>query len=151
VSYIRYFPLKNGRIRLLERLRGSALTALTVFLASLLFFISGQTLADDITSLKQQVNELESRVQQLEKLLDEKMSDQRWREPILWSRIQPGMTYEDIRKLLGKPARVEEAIFTTWFYHDTSRLHSHVWFDEGKVLGFEGLPKKYRKTTRLRP
>lgn len=129
-----------------KNLRGGALIALSILLAS-----SSQVLADDVASLKQQVSELEQRVQKLEKLLDEKLSDERWREPILWSRIQPGMTYEDIRKLLGKPARVEEAIFTTWYYHETSKLHSHVWFDEGKVLGFEGLEKKHRKTTRLKP
>jgi len=131
---------------LFKNLRGGALIALSILLAS-----SSQVLADDVASLKQQVSELEQRVQKLEKLLDEKLSDERWREPILWSRIQPGMTYEDIRKLLGKPARVEEAIFTTWYYHETSKLHSHVWFDEGKVLGFEGLEKKHRKTTRLKP
>lgn len=125
--------------------QGVALVAL-----SLLALASSHALADD-TSLRQQLADLEMRVQKLEKLLDEKLSDQRWKEPILWSRIQPGMTYEDIRKLLGKPARVEEAIFTTWYYHKTSKLHSHVWFDEGKVLGFEGLEKKHRKTTRLKP
>ena len=130
-----------------KNLRGGALVALSMLLAS-----SSQVLADDdVASLKQQVSELEQRVQKLEKLLDEKFSDERWRDPILWSRIIPGMTYEDIRKLLGKPARVEEAIFTTWYYHKTSKLHSHVWFDEGKVLGFEGLEKKHRKTTRLKP
>lgn len=129
-----------------KNLRGGALVALSMLLAS-----SSQVLADDVASLKQQVSELEQRVQKLEKLLDEKLSDERWRDPILWSRIKPGMSYDDIRKLLGKPARVEEAIFTTWYYHKTSKLHSHVWFDEGKVLGFEGLEKKHRKTTRLKP
>ncbi len=129
-----------------KNLRGSALLALSILLTS-----SSQVLAEDVASLKQQISELEQRVQKLEKLLDEKLSDERWRDPILWSRIKPGMTFEDIRKLLGKPARVEEAIFTTWYYHKTSKLHSHVWFDEGKVLGFEGLEKKHRKTTRLKP
>lgn len=116
-----------------------------------LLTFSNLTQADDVSALKQQVAELEKRVQQLEKMLDEKFSDERWREPILWSRIKTGMSYEDIRKLLGKPAKVEEAIFTTWYYHDTSKLHSHVWFDEGEVLGFEGLEKKHRPATRLKP
>lgn len=117
---------------------------------SFLLVTPSQTLADDV-SLKQRIEDLESRVQKLEKLLDEKLADDRWREPILWSRIKPGMSSEDIRKLLGKPARVEESIFTTWYYHKTSKLHSHVWFDEDKVLGFEGLEKKHRPATRLRP
>ena len=51
------------------------------------------------------------------------------------------MSETDVRKLLGNPARKEEAIFPTWYYHKTSKDHSHVWFDEGKVLGWEGLER----------
>jgi outer membrane protein assembly factor BamE (lipoprotein component of BamABCDE complex) len=97
------------------------------------------------------VAELESRMAKMEQLLDEKFADDRWREPILWSRIRRGMSHEDVRKLLGKPARVEEAIFTTWYYHETSKEHSHVWFDEGEVLGWEGLEQEHRPPKRLGP
>ena len=112
---------------------------------------SGLARADEISSLRKQVSELENRVQKLEKLLDEKFADDRWRDGVLWSRLKRGMDYEDVRKLLGKPARVEEAIFTTWYYHKTSKLHSHVWFDEGEVLGWEGLEQKHRPVRRLKP
>ena len=117
----------------------------------ILMITSGLARADEISSLRKQVSELENRVQKLEKLLDEKFADDRWKDGILWSRIKKGMSYEDVRKLLGKPARVEEAIFTTWYYHKTSKLHSHVWFDEGKVLGWEGLEQKNRPVRRLKP
>ncbi len=125
--------------------RGGTLIALFVWLV-----FSNQALADE-ASLVQRVTELESRVQMLEKLLDEKFADDRWKDPILWSRIRRGMGYDEVRKLLGKPAKEEEAIFTTWYYHKTSKVHSHVWFDEGKVLGWEGLEQKHRPTRRLRP
>jgi len=46
---------------------------------------------------------------------------------------------------------VEEAIFTTWYYHKSSKLHSHVWFDEGELLGWEGLEPEHRPAPRLRP
>ncbi len=95
----------------------------------------------DTAALEQRIAELEARLTKVEGLLDEKLADDRWKEPILWSRITKDMTETDVRKLLGKPARVETAIFTTWFYHKTSRDHSHVWFDEGKVLGWEGLDR----------
>lgn len=85
--------------------------------------------------------QLEERLLKVERLLDEKFSDQRWQEPMLWSRIRTGMTEADIRKLLGEPSRIEHAIFTTWYYHKTSKDHSHVWFDEGKVLGWQGLDR----------
>jgi hypothetical protein len=107
---------------------------------SVLFSLSSQVQADDI-AVEQRIIELEARVEKLERLLDEKSADDRWKEPILWSRIRTGMSEEDIRKLLGKPARKEKAIFTTWYYHKTSKDHAHVWFDEGKVLGWEGLDR----------
>jgi len=130
---------------LFKRSCGGTLAALSV-----LMVFSYQAQADD-ASLEQRVAELESRVQQLEQMLDEKFADDRWQDGILWSRIRPGMTETEVRKLLGKPARVEEAIFTTWYYHKTSKLHSHVWFDEGKVLGWEGLEQKHRPPRRLKP
>ena len=111
-----------------------------VLIALSVLFSSGQLLADD-AGLEKRVNELEARLEKLERLLDEKFADDRWQDPILWSRIRPGMSETDVPKLLGKPARIEQAIFTTWYYHKTSRDHSHVWFDEGKVLGWEGLDR----------
>lgn len=107
---------------------------------SVLYFPSSDIQADD-AALAERIAELEARVEKLERLLDEKFADDRWKDPILWSRIRTGMSETDVRRLLGKPARKEEAIFTTWYYHETSKDHSHVWFDEGKVLGWEGLDR----------
>ena len=107
---------------------------------AILYFPLFHVQADD-ADLSERIAELEARMEKLERLLDEKFADDRWKDPILWSRIRPGMSETDVRKLLGKPARKEEAIFTTWYYHKTSKDHSHVWFDEGKVLGWEGLDR----------
>jgi hypothetical protein len=107
---------------------------------SLLLPLNSSWAADD-TVLERRVKQLEARVEKLERLLDEKFADDRWKDPVLWSRVRPGMSTTDVRKLLGKPTRIEQAIFTTWYYHKTSKLHSHVWFDEGKVLGWEGLDR----------
>ena len=109
-----------------------------LIILSVVCLFSGQAQADDI-ALEDRVAALEARMEKLERLLDEKFADDRWKDPILWSRVRKGMSETDVRKLLGKPARKEEAIFTTWYYHKTSKDHSHVWFDEGKVLGWEGL------------
>ncbi len=110
----------------------------SALIALLVFFCSIHAHADT-AALEKRVAELEARLHKVERMLDERFADDRWKEPILWSRITKDMTESDIRKLLGKPARVEKAIFTTWYYHKTSKDHSHVWFDEGKVLGWEGL------------
>ena len=122
----------------------------TLIAISILLGPSFQSHADD-ASLEKRVTELEKRVAKLQQMLDEKFADERWRDGVLWSRLKPGMSYDDVRKLLGKPARVEEAIFTTWYYHKTSKLHSHVWFDEGKLLGWEGLEPEHKPAPRLRP
>ena len=110
----------------------------TLIALFVLTFPSVQAQQPDAAALEKRITELETRLRKVEILLEEKFADDRWKEPILWSRIRPGMSESDIRKLLGKPARIEQAIFTTWYYHKTSIDHSHVWFDEGKVLGWEG-------------
>jgi len=107
---------------------------------SIVLFLPSRVQGDD-AALAERIAELEARVEKLERLLDEKFADDRWKDPILWSRIRKNMSETDIRKLLGKPARVENHIFTTWYYHKTSKDHSLVWFDEGKVLGWEGLER----------
>jgi len=128
-----------------KRSRGGILIGLFVLL------ISSQQAQAESASLEQRIADLEIQVQKLQQLVDEKFADDRWRDGILWSRLRPGMSYDDVRKLLGKPARVEEAIFTTWYYHNSSKLHSHAWFDEGKLLGWEGLEPEHRPAPRLRP
>ena len=113
---------------------------LTLLIAGLI--LSCHAHAADNSSLEQRITELEQRVKQLEQSLQEKDADDRWREGVLWSRLRKDMNQSDVRKLLGAPARVEEAIFTTWYYHKTSTLQAYVWFDEGKVLGWKGLDKQ---------
>lgn len=105
---------------------------LIVLFTASLFFPLAQ--ADDVP-LERRVMELEKRMLEFERRLEELSPNDRWKDPTLWRRIKKGMTTGDIRKLLGKPRRIEEQIFTTWYYHPTSKLHSYVWFDEGKVLG----------------
>ncbi len=107
---------------------------LTPLVASVL--ICNSALADEMR-LEQRITDLENRVTALERLLEETNAKDRWKDPILWRRIKREMSSDDIQKLLGKPARIEQQIFTSWYYHPSSKLHSYVWFDEGKVLGWE--------------
>lgn len=96
--------------------------------------ISSSAAAND-SRLVHRINQLEKRVMQLEEILAEQRND--WKDPILWKRIKKEMTHHEIKRLLGTPNRVEEQIFTSWYYHPTSKLHSYLWFDEGKVLGWK--------------
>jgi len=108
-------------------------------LLSVLFattLVCGTASADEV-ALKQRISDLESRVSTLEQLLKDAGTKDRWKDPVIWSRLKKGMRGADVKTLLGKPARIEERIFTSWYYHATSKTNSYVWFDEGKVLGWE--------------
>jgi len=107
-----------------------------VLAALSLTLICGLVQANE-AALLQRIADLEKRVSSLEQALEEVSSKDRWKDPVIWQRIKKEMFSDDIRKLLGKPVRVEKQIFTTWYYHPTSKLHSYVWFDEGTVLGWK--------------
>jgi hypothetical protein len=102
-------------------------------------FTATQAVADEALQDKR-IDDLEKRVSELERQLEEINGKERWKDPAIWGQLKKDMSSIEVRKILGSPARVEEAIFTTWYYHATSKLHSFVWFDEGKVLGWE-VPK----------
>lgn len=89
------------------------------------------------TDLIRRLLELEKRVTLLEKQLELRHEKDLWKDPVMWKRVTKEMDANEVRKLLGKPGRIENRIFTTWYYHPTSKLHSFVWFDQGKVLGWK--------------
>lgn len=88
-------------------------------------------------SLQKQIDALTKRVVALEKEVLALSGRENWKDPVYWSKLSKEMPAADVIKLLGRPARIEEQIFTTWYYHKSSKLHSFIWFDEGKVLGWE--------------
>ena len=92
-------------------------------------------------SLQKQIDDLTKRIVVLEKEVIALSGRENWKDPVYWQKLKKEMKQADVIKLLGKPARIEEQIFTTWYYHGSSKLHSFIWFDEGKVLGWE-LPDK---------
>lgn len=115
----------------------SAMKLLPFVLALLVSMLAGNPAQADQTELMQRVIELEKRVAELEQQVNDLSGKDRWKDPILWQGLKKDMNARDVVKLLGKPARTEEQIFPTWYYHPTSKTHSYVWFDEGKVLGWE--------------
>ena len=96
------------------------------------------TLAPTATaaSIEERLQQLEQRVTELETAIDVEQSRNRWKESIFWLRLKKDMSQRDVRQILGTPGRIEEQIFTPCYYHPTSKIHSFVWFDEDKVLGW---------------
>ncbi len=123
-------------LKLFNRSNDSLLKAyiLACFAASMLY--SPLSIANE-NDLMLRIKALEQRVTILEQQLGEPQTHARWKDHILWQRIKKGMSTQEIKKLLGEPGRIEETIFTTWYYHPSSKLHSFVWFDEGVVLGWK--------------
>lgn len=108
-----------------------------IFFAIICALFIYQSASADGTTLAERVTALESRITELEDQLKESIGKNRWKDEILWQRIKKEMTSRSIKTLLGRPNRIEESIFTTWYYHPTSKLYAFVWFDEDKVLGWE--------------
>ncbi|MBC8520167.1 MAG: hypothetical protein H8D24_07155 [Gammaproteobacteria bacterium] len=100
-------------------------------------FVYQSAYAND-ASISDRVTALENRISELEDQLRDSIGKNRWKDDVLWQRVKKDMTSRSIKSLLGKPGRIEESIFTTWYYHPTSKLYAFVWFDEDKVLGWKG-------------
>ena len=105
-------------------------------LASTLVFCSSAGAEEK--SLEQRIVELEKRISALEAQLNgAEPIKEPWKNPATWAGIKNGMPETDVKKLLGEPSRIVDRVFTTWYYHPKSELHAFVWFDEGKVVGWE--------------
>ncbi|MBF0264483.1 MAG: hypothetical protein HQL46_04365 [Gammaproteobacteria bacterium] len=105
------------------------------------WFLSANAESLTIQDLANKLDILEKKIERLEKQLSSAKNNEDWKDPILWLQIKKDMTTSEIAKLMGSPAKIEEAIFVTWYYHRTSKLHSFIWFDEGKVLGWKAPAK----------
>jgi len=109
---------------------------LSALLLSIISLPAASLFADE-ARLQRQVMELSKRVEALEAEMAQLSNKDKWKDPVYWQGLKRDMSEVDVVRMLGKPARIEEQIFTTWYYHQTSKLHSFIWFDEGKVLGWE--------------
>lgn len=107
------------------------------FILSIFFLFFCHFIYAENISLTQRVSDLETKVKILEELIAEQSKSNNWKDPIFWRKIKKEMLADDVKIIIGKPHRIEEQIFVTWYYHPSSKLHSYVWFDEGKVLGWK--------------
>ena len=99
---------------------------------------SSASFASNAQLLNERLNQLEQRIDKLEQTFQSNQRKGLWKESILWQRIKIEMSEYEAKQLIGNPNRIEQRIFSSWYYHPTSKLHSYIWFDEGKVLGWKG-------------
>jgi len=79
---------------------------------------------DDISLMKQKINDLEGRIKDLESLLEKCMAkpeidptaDEGWQNKKNWRKLETGMTEAQVKSVLGEPTKVIDGIRTLWYY-----------------------------------
>jgi len=96
-----------------------------------------------LETLEKRVEELNARLKAVEEKLERENQSvgQRAVPPGLdvWRHeIKKGMSYDQVRQLLGEPVRIENqgSFDETWFY-SRSRDSGYVWFNESKVFSWQ--------------
>ncbi|MBN1830792.1 MAG: hypothetical protein JW896_01645 [Deltaproteobacteria bacterium] len=99
---------------------------------------------DEETSLLQKrIDELELRIDQLEKQLEESMGFQEmletggfgWQNMMNWRKLEIGMPEDEVRSILGAPIKVIKGSRTLWYY--PSIYKGFVSFDQnGNLAGW---------------
>ena len=98
---------------------------------------------DEVPKLQQKVLELETRIKQLEALLDEKKqvyisekdAESGWQNTKNWRRLEKGMSQESVKSVLGEPIKVIKGVKTLWYYPNI--YCGYCSFDkDGKLAGW---------------
>ena len=84
--------------------------------------------SERINQLENEVNELRQRIQKIENFQSNVTSQQKQlvadegaRSLANWRRLNRGMSYNDVRTLLGEPLRIEGGGIATWRYSNNGR------------------------------
>jgi len=82
-----------------------------------------------VSQLENEVNELRLRVQKLENLQPNANIQQRqvvanegMNSLVIWRKLSRGMSYNEVRGLLGEPLRIEGGGIATWMYAKNGRV-----------------------------
>ena len=104
----------------------------TLLLAIVLTLTTFSSFANDserITQLENQVNELKLRIQKLENTQSNASNQQKQvvanegaKSIANWRKLNRGMSYNDVRGLLGEPLRIEGGGVAYWMYSNNGRV-----------------------------
>jgi outer membrane protein assembly factor BamE (lipoprotein component of BamABCDE complex) len=88
-----------------------------------------------VMSLNQHVVNLEKRVKELEKLVKTKPVNISL-EKTTWRKLKRGMSFSQVRSILGEPKNIT-AGYTTFWYYTSSTYRSMVTFSGDKVMSWD--------------
>jgi hypothetical protein len=110
----------------MEKLMRTLLLAITLTATTLSSFASDSA---RVSQLENEVNELRLRVQKLENLQPNANNQQRqvvanegMNSLVIWRKLSRGMSYNEVRGLLGEPLRIEGGGIATWMYAKNGRV-----------------------------
>jgi hypothetical protein len=101
---------------------------LVVCLLLTLSFGSMASDSDRITQLEKEVQELKTRLSSLESPLDKAviqkptLTSEGWRKLANWRSLKKGMSFEEVREILGEPGRIKGGTLTDWTYPDQASV-----------------------------
>lgn len=100
----------------------TAVIATVIVLATLFMFgkLSERVwqLEEDVESLKLQITQLTSQTSSANNRQKPHTSIDGWKNLTNWRSLKKGMSYDNVRQILGEPGRIQGGSFTFWIYPD---------------------------------
>ncbi len=104
----------------------AAVIAIVIVLATLFMFgkLSERVwqLEEDVESLKLQITQLTSQTGSANNRQKPHTSIDGWKNLTNWRSLKKGMSYDNVRQILGEPGRIQGGSFTFWIYPDRSSV-----------------------------
>ncbi len=104
----------------------AAVIAIVIVLATLFMFgkLSERVwqLEEDVERLKLQITQLTSQTSNANNRQKPHTSIDGWKNLTNWRSLKKGMSYDNVRQILGEPGRIQGGSFTFWIYPDRSSV-----------------------------
>jgi predicted nuclease with TOPRIM domain len=84
-------------------------------------------LESEVQDLRSRIEKLEGGKAQLSSPSPKTENEEGWKELSNWRSLKKGMSYGDVRTLLGEPSHIKGGSFTFWQYKNASRV---VFYDD---------------------
>ena len=112
----------------MQYLRPIATIKLLVAILCLSFSNSYAGDSERISRLEKEVEELQGKIKSIEKILTQKSTQnsiatsEGWKNISNWRSLKNGMSYEEVRAILGEPQRIDGGEVAFWRYPNQGRI-----------------------------
>ena len=81
-----------------------------------------EQLEQDLQETKERLSELESTLKNTSKDKAVVKTNDGWKYVSNWRMLKQGMSYDDVRNILGEPQRIRGGSVATWYYKNKSEV-----------------------------